>query len=267
MANRSAILLFGGGRMGSALLRGWIAGGIDPGDIAVIEPSPNAALLELAGSGVRLNPPANTARASTIVLAVKPQVVGALAETIHALGDAETMVVSIMAGKTLADLARLCPQSSALVRVHPNLPAAIGCGATAAASVGLSEMQRAFAERLFAAVGAFQWIDEDLLDVVTGLSGSGPAYVFYLAECLTEAGARAGLPRPIAEQLARATIAGAGAMLRQVDRSADDLRRDVTSPAGTTEAGLGVLMADGTLDRLVTDTVAAAAARARDLAG
>jgi pyrroline-5-carboxylate reductase len=270
VTGRHSIALFGGGRMGTAMLRGWLAAGIAPDAVTVIDPAPTASLSALAANaGFRLNAPPAPSPDRAIVLAVKPQKVGELASTLGALAVPGTMVVSIMAGKTLADLARLCPASAAIVRAHPNLPAAVGCGATVAvASAGCNAAQRAFAARLFESIGAFEWIsDEALLDAVTGLSGSGPAYVFYLADCLTVAGIEAGLPAAIAERLARATIAGAGAMLRQDDRRAGDLRRDVTSPAGTTEAGLRVLMADGVLQNLVTRTVAAAAERARELAG
>jgi pyrroline-5-carboxylate reductase len=270
LAIRRSILLFGGGRMGSALVRGWLAGGIAPASINVVDPAPSPALVALAASGgIGLNAPVGPAPEQVVVLAVKPQKAGELADALQGLAAPGTMIVSIMAGKTLGDLERLCPAASAFVRAHPNLPAAIGCGITAAsASAGCSVDQRAFIARLFECVGSFEWLDgEALLDVVTGLSGSGPAYVFYLADCLTLAGIEAGLPAAIAERLARATISGAGAMLRSDGRSAGELRRDVTSPAGTTEAGLRVLMADAALQGLIGRTVAAAIARARALAG
>jgi pyrroline-5-carboxylate reductase len=267
---RNNIILFGGGRMGSALLRGWLASGVDARDINVVDPAPMPELAELAGaSGFALNAPIEARAGQTLVLAVKPQKIAELAAQYGQMAGEDTLIVSIMAGKTLADLARLFPRTSSFVRAMPNLPAAVSRGAAvAAASGGCTPARRASAERLLGSTGTLEWLDaEALIDAATGVSGSGPAYFFYLCDCLTEAGLAAGLPYPIAERLARQTIAGAGEMLRVSEKSAEQLRRDVTSPAGTTEAGLKVLMADGLVAGLIERTVAATTARARELAG
>ncbi len=252
------------------MLRGWLAAGVSPNAVTVIDPAP-AAELEAFRTEARfaLNRPPVASAGQVLVLAVKPQMAGELADTFRALMQADTLVLSIMAGKTLSDLAQLCPGAGAIVRAMPNLPAAVGAGATVGViSAGATAEQRATAEKLLGSTGAFEWLaDEVLIDAATGLSGSGPAYLFYLADCLTDAGVAAGLPRDVAERLARATIAGAGEMLRVSEKSAAELRRDVTSPAGTTEAGLRVFMKDDILQDLVTGTVRAAADRARELAG
>ncbi|WP_346344638.1 pyrroline-5-carboxylate reductase [Sphingomonas sp. dw_22] len=262
------MILFGGGRMGSALLHGWLAGGIDARDVHVVDPSPAPELEAWArDAGFALNAPVEACSGQTLVLAVKPQKIAGLAAQHGAVAGGDTLVVSIMAGKTIANLAELFPGASSFVRAMPNLPAAVGRGATVAvASGGCPAPHRALAERLLGSSGTLEWLDDEgLIDAATGVSGSGPAYIFHLCDCLTTAGVAAGLPHPIAERLARQTIAGAGEMLRVSDKSAERLRRDVTSPAGTTEAGLKVLMADGLLAGLVERTVAATTARAREL--
>jgi pyrroline-5-carboxylate reductase len=256
--------------MGSALLRGWLSSGIEAGDINVVDPYPSPELDALAReAGFAVNAPIIARAGQTLVLAVKPQKIAELATEQAALAGGDTLIVSIMAGKTIDNLAQLFPRSASFVRAMPNLPAAVGRGATVAvASSGCTPAHRDLAERLLGSSGTLEWLeDEALIDAATGVSGSGPAYLFYLCDCLTEAGLAAGLPYPIAERLARQTIAGAGEMLRVSEKSAEQLRRDVTSPAGTTEAGLKVLMADGLLAGLVDRTVAAAAGRARELAG
>jgi pyrroline-5-carboxylate reductase len=265
-----SIILFGGGRMGLAMLRGWINAGVRPDAISVIDPAPTADLLALREeAGFALNPPIAASSGQILVLAIKPQKVGELSATLRMLALPDTMVISIMAGKTIENLESLCPGAAGIVRAMPNLPAAVGAGATVGvAGRGLTSSCRTAAERLLATFGAFEWLDDEaLVDAATGLSGSGPAYLFYLADCMTRAGVGAGLPAAIAERLARATITGAGEMLRQSATSAADLRRDVTSPAGTTEAGLKVWMGNGTLEQLLADTVRAATERARELAG
>jgi pyrroline-5-carboxylate reductase len=235
----------------------------------VIDPAPSDALrADAARAGFALNPPTPGRRADVVVLAVKPQKVAEVQEDVARSADAATLIVSIMAGKTLAGLAGLFPASGRIVRAMPNLPAAVGRGMTVAvAAAACSDEDRALAERLLAGTGAFEWLDDEgLMDAATGLSGSGPAYVFYLAECLTAAGVAQGFGPEQAARLARLTITGAGELLALSDQSAASLRSDVTSPAGTTEAGLRVLMADGLMEDLVTRTVAAAARRARELA-
>jgi pyrroline-5-carboxylate reductase len=265
-----AILLFGGGRMGLALARGWVDARFDPAAINIVDPAPNDELLSFVHERrCRLNERPAAQPGQVIVLAVKPQVVADLDVSIAAAAAPDTLLVSIMAGKTIADLGRLCPDISALVRAAPNLPAAVGRSMTVAiAGTDCSAEQQALAEKLLSATGSLEWFDdESLMDVATALSGSGPGYLFYVVDCLTQAGVAAGLAEPVAERLARMTLAGSGEMLRIGDKSAAELRRNVTSPAGTTEAGLRVLMAEGRLQMLFTETVAAALERSRELAG
>ncbi len=268
-ASGDAILLLGAGRMGSALLRGWLAQGIPATAITVLDPNPDEDLRRLAGrTGLRLNP-AEAGPAGILVVAVKPQMVEAVARDVQARLSGGSLVVSIMAGRTLADLRRLFPAAGAFVRAMPNLAAAVGQGATVAVADPLCPPERVEqAGRLLAAVGGLEWLaDEELVDAATALSGSGPAYVFYLVECLTRAGIGVGLPAEVAERLARATVEGAGALLCETGLPAAELRGNVTSPGGTTQAGLAVLMGGGQLQALVSATVTAAAERARDLGG
>ena len=181
--------------------------------------------------------------------------------------SASTVVVSIMAGRTLHFLAATLDRPCALIRAMPNTPAAIGRGITVAVPRDADAAQRALADRLLAAAGAVEWIDDEaLMDAVTAVSGSGPAYVFLLAETLAEAGVAAGLPVPLAAKLARETVAGAGELLHRSPLAAAVLRENVTSPGGTTAAALAVLMGANGLAALLTRAVAAATARSRELA-
>jgi pyrroline-5-carboxylate reductase len=241
-----------------------------PGAITVIDPAPSPELIaHSAAAGFVVNGPLSARSGQTIVLAVKPQKAAELTSVIRSIVQADTLVISIMAGKTVADLGRLCPCAAALVRAMPNLPASIGHGATVAfAGPGCTDGQRQVATRLLGSTGQLDWLeDETLIDAATGLSGSGPGYLFYIADCLTQAGIAAGLPADVAERLVRATVSGSGELLRLSPKSATELRNDVSSPAGTTLAGLEVLMKNGILQNLSTGTVAAAADRARVLAG
>ncbi len=263
----TAIVLFGGGRMGSALLRGWIASGISPASITVVDPAPSEDLLAFGEEmGVAVNGPVEASAEQTLVIAVKPQKVSELS-SIQALIRDDTLIISIMAGKTVSDLYRLFTGTSAFVRAMPNLPAAVGRGATVAYAA-CNPAQKDVATRLLQGCGGLDWLsDERLIDVATGVSGSGPAYLFYLTDCLAHAGVAAGLPADVAERLARATVTGAGEMLRQSPKTAAELRDEVTSPGGTTQAGLRILMRDEVLQDLMTGTVAAAVHRSRELAG
>lgn len=268
------ILLLGAGRMGGAMLRGWLAQGVPASAIAVADPSPAPDLVELAvRTGIRLNPadgaPVDTAPVDTLVVAVKPQMVESAAEGVQAMLASQTLVLSIMAGKTLADLRRLFPSAGSVVRAMPNLPAAVGRGATVAvAEPGCPADRRERAAALLTAVGSLEWLaDEALVDAATALSGSGPAYVFYLVECLTRAGTEVGLPADVSERLARATVEGAGALMGATGQPAAELRAGVTSPGGTTAAGLSKLMADDHLQTLLNATLRAAAQRAAELGG
>ena len=259
------LVLVGAGKMGSAMLEGWLALGLDPARIAVLEPNPSDEIATLAARGVRVNQ--SIKQASVIVIAIKPQDAATVAPTLKPLVNATTLVVSIMAGKTLGFLESALP--CAIVRAMPNTPAAIGRGITVAVpNAEVTQDQRALADKLLGAVGAVEWVeDESLLDAVTAVSGSGPAYVFLLAESLARAGAAAGLPADLAARLARATVAGSGELLHQSRLDAATLRQNVTSPGGTTAAALGVLMANDGLDPLMQKAIAAATKRSRELAG
>jgi pyrroline-5-carboxylate reductase len=269
LLNNRRIVLVGAGKMGGALLEGWIGLGVDPARVAVIEPQPAAAITALAARGLCINPDVAPDRPDAIVIAVKPQIAPQLMASVAALTAPSTVVVSVMAGRTIAFLAGRLPDDTAVIRAMPNTPAAIGRGITVAVpNSHVSMAQRELADTLLAATGAVEWInDEMLMDAVTAVSGSGPAYVFLLAESLARAGEKAGLPAPLAARLARATVAGSGELLHRSQADAATLRQNVTSPGGTTAAALDVLMAPDGLDALMECAVAAAAKRGRELAG
>jgi pyrroline-5-carboxylate reductase len=263
------VVLIGAGKMGGALLQGWIGLGVDPACIVVIEPQPAASIAALSARRVRINPDPASICPDAIVIAVKPQIAAEIMPNIAALMSPATVVVSIMAGRTIAFLAGALPHNAAVVRAMPNTPAAIGRGITVAvANSRVSSVQRQRADALLRATGAVEWIDDEaLMDVVTAVSGSGPAYVFLLAESLARAGEKAGLPAELAMRLARATVAGSGELLHRSSVDAAVLRQNVTSPGGTTAAALDVLMAHGGLDLLMERAIAAATRRSRELAG
>ena len=267
-----SIALVGAGKMGGAMLQGWFALGLDGKATLVIDPYPSAELKELCGRhGARINPPAGEfASPEVLVLAVKPQTLDAAAPDIAPLVGPGTLIVSIMAGKTIDNIKSRIPAARAVVRAMPNTPAAVGRGITgAAANEAVTQAQRETTAALLSAIGRFEWVaNESLIDAVTALSGSGPAYVFYLAECMAKAGVAAGLPADLAERLARATVEGAGELMhRDAAMSPEQLRRNVTSPGGTTAAALDVLMAPDGLEPLMTRAIAAAHQRAHDLSG
>ena len=268
--NIGILALVGAGKMGGAMLEGWLALGLDPRNVVVIEPQPSPEMIALSQKGIALNPPTGAvSNIATVVLAVKPQVASDVMSSVAASVGLGTLVLSIMAGKTLSFLQSAMP-NAAIVRAMPNTPAAIGRGITVAvpnAAVTAEQKQRA--HDLLAASGAVEWIsDESLMDAVTAVSGSGPAYVFLLAEALARAGVAAGLPEGLAATLARETVAGAGELLHRSSLDAATLRKNVTSPAGTTAAALDVLLRDdGGLDPLMREAVAAATKRSRELAG
>jgi pyrroline-5-carboxylate reductase len=265
-----AIVLVGAGKMGGAMLEGWLALGLDPKRVVVIEPQPAPDIRALGERGVRVNPASGTVgAAAAIVIAVKPQVAPDVVPTLAPYLGPATVTVSIMAGRTLDFLQQALPASAAVIRAMPNTPAAIGRGITVAVpNAQVSPAQRALVDSLLSATGAVEWIgDEALMDAVTALSGSGPAYVFLLAEVMAHAGAAAGLPADLAERLARATVAGSGELMHRSPLDAATLRQNVTSPGGTTAAALHVLMAQDGLAPLLTAAIAAAAKRSRELAG
>jgi pyrroline-5-carboxylate reductase len=263
------ILLVGAGRMGYALLRGWLAQGVAKSRVIVLEPSPQAEVAEfLKDAGIGSEVPAPP---DVIVLAVKPQVMDQVAAAVAPLAGEQTAILSIAAGRTTASLAAHFGHDAAIVRAMPNLAPAIGRGISALyASRSVTPRQAELCEALMKAAGETVWLAEEAqMDAVTGVSGSGPAYVFLLAESLAKAGEAAGLPPELAAKLARATVSGAGELLHQAKETPAELRDSVTSPAGTTEAALRILMGqadgDGPMDILLRDAVAAATHRAREL--
>ncbi|MFO1129652.1 MAG: pyrroline-5-carboxylate reductase [Rhodospirillales bacterium] len=263
------IILVGCGNMGGALLAGWLDRGIPPASVHVVEPAIGHLGRLPAGVGSSADAAAAPAVADAVVLAVKPQLLADVAPAYADRARGGSLILSIAAGRTLASLAGWLGAGTAIVRAMPNTPAAIGRGiSVAVASAGVDPGQRRLADELLAAAGEVAWVDDEaLIDAVTAVSGSGPAYVFLLAECLTDAGIEVGLSPALAARLARATVAGAGELLHRAEEPAAELRRRVTSPGGTTEAALAVLMAADGLAPLFIRAVAAAAARARTLAG
>jgi pyrroline-5-carboxylate reductase len=258
------IVLAGAGKMGGAMLTGWLAGGLDPKRVIVVEPYPSDEIKALTAKGVHLNPAA--VAADTLVVAVKPQTFREAGPMLKPFVGASTLVVSIMAGTKIAALEEVC--GGMAVRAMPNTPAAIGRGITVAVPArSVSAAQRATADALLRATGSVEWVeDERLMDAVTAVSGSGPAYVFLLAEELARAGVEAGLPAELATKLARETVAGSGELLHRSDQPAATLRQNVTSPGGTTAAALEVLMARDGLQPLMIRAIAAATKRSIELA-
>jgi pyrroline-5-carboxylate reductase len=261
------IALAGAGKMGGAMLTGWLAQGLDPRRVVVIEPSPSQEINALTARGIRLNPqPKEAGEVDTLVVAVKPQSFREAGAALKSFTGSSTLVVSIMAGIPIAALEAVCGGS--VVRAMPNTPAAIGRGITVAvAAKNVSPSQRAVADALLRATGSVEWVDdENLMDAVTAVSGSGPAYIFLLAEELARAGVEAGLPPELATRLARETVAGSGELLHRSELDSATLRQNVTSPGGTTAAALEVLMGPDGLASLLTRAVAAATRRSRELA-
>jgi pyrroline-5-carboxylate reductase len=263
------LVLLGAGKMGSAMLEGWLARGLDPRKLTVIEPQPAKSVKALTRRGVALNPKGKPLSASAVVIAVKPQSAPEAVWALKPYVGPSTFALSIMAGRTLGFLQGAFPPQTAIVRAMPNTPAAIGRGITVACpNRKVSARQRKLASDLLAAMGAVEWVsDEGLMDAVTAVSGSGPAYVFLLAEALAQAGVAAGLPPDLAQELARETVAGSGELLHRSPLDPAVLRQNVTSPGGTTAAALAVLMGQSGLSLVMQNAVAAATARSRELAG
>lgn len=263
------LLLLGCGRMGSALLEGWLTRGLPPAAFTVLEPNPSARLEDLAAQGLRLNTDAPYAPA-VAVLAVKPQIMPAALPRLAGLGDGRTIFMSIAAGTPLRALGAALGEGTPIVRAMPNTPAGVGRGVTAlVANAAVRDEDLRLAETLMQAVGQTVRLEsESQMDAVTALSGSGPAYVFLMIEALAAAGEAEGLGPDLALRLARATVAGAGQLAEAADASPAQLRKDVTSPGGTTAAALKVMMDDRDgLTQLMRRTVRAAAARSRELGG
>lgn len=262
--SRDGLALLGCGHMGSALLAGWLAGGLPPGSVWVAEPRPSD---WLRATGVRLNegmPPAP----AIAVIAVKPQAMADALPALRAFGGGDTLVLTVAAGTRLAAYETALGTGTRIVRAMPNLPASVGRGVTAICGNGAATpADLDLAERLLSAVGQVVRLEgEHQMDAVTALSGSGPGYVFHVIEALAAAGVAAGLPGPMAMTLARGTVAGAGELAHRSPETAAALRRGVTSPGGTTEAGLRVLMDPATgLGPLMARAVLAARDRGREL--
>jgi len=259
------LVLLGCGKMGSALLRGWLDAGLAPRAAHVIEPEPSD---WLKGTGVALNGDLPEAPA-VLVLAVKPQVMAEALPRATGLGGGGTLVVSIAAGTSIRALEEAFGPATPIVRSMPNTPAAVGRGMTAMVpnAAAAEDGRHKLAATLMSAVGEVAYLDrEDQIDAATAVSGSGPAYVFLLIEALAEAGTSEGLAPEVAMKLARATVAGAGMMAATSEEAPGALRLNVTSPAGTTAAALEVLMheEDG-LRQLLRRAVRAAAARSLEL--
>ncbi|MEM9716528.1 MAG: pyrroline-5-carboxylate reductase [Pseudomonadota bacterium] len=265
--NSKGIVLLGCGKMGSAMLAGWLAAGVKPTAISVIEPHPSDWLMTQARLGVSVNetvPPAP----AVVLIAVKPQMMGDALPQILGTGGADTVYLSIAAGTKIAAFEAALGDDKSILRAMPNTPAAVGKGITALiGNAHVSDHQMALGEALLQAIGKTVRLDhEDQMDAVTAVSGSGPAYVFHMIEAMTVAGLAEGLSEELAHELAIATVEGAGALAAQAEDSPSQLRVNVTSPNGTTQAGLEVLMDDDTgLGPLIGRTVRAAAKRSQEL--
>jgi pyrroline-5-carboxylate reductase len=265
------VVLAGAGKMGAALLAGWIERGLQPRDVIIQDPNLAGDAAELVRKyGLKVVPDLGslTSPPSVIVIAVKPQVTDAVFPPLAKRAGPATVAMSIAAGKSIASFERHLPQGTAVVRAMPNTPAAIGRGITGAvANAHVTAQQKDLCQELLAAAGDVVWLkDEALIDAVTAVSGSGPAYVFLMTEALARAGEAAGLDAATSMQLARATVSGAGELMRRSDSDPAALRQNVTSPGGTTAAALSVLMRDEDgLQKLMTEAVLAAQKRGREL--
>ncbi|MCA0399416.1 MAG: pyrroline-5-carboxylate reductase [Proteobacteria bacterium] len=264
------LLVFGAGKMGGAMLDGALKAGWPASLISVIDPHPSDALRnEAQRKGFALNPTTQTP-AKLVLLAIKPQMLDSAAAALATCVTPETVLVSVLAGKSVADLKARLPALSRIVRAMPNTPAAIGRGITGAyADNALAESEKTLVSALLKTTGRVEWLtSEAQIDCVTAVSGSGPAYVFFLVEALAKAGEQIGLPADLAMRLARATIEGAGElMFQETATSPATLRQNVTSPGGTTAAALEILMGPEGLEKLMAQTVKAAHARAKALSG
>lgn len=265
------LVLVGAGKMGGAMLAGWLAAGTDADSILVIDPNPSVELLDMvAKTGIHhAEAVTDGVKAGVLLVALKPQVMADVLPALAPAVDADTLVISVAAGTPVAAF-RKAFGDVAIVRVMPNTPSQVGRGMSVAyANDRTDGAQRAIVDRLLTAIGASDWIEhEEQIDAVTAVSGSGPAYVFYLVEAMAAAGVKAGLPEDLAMRIARQTVCGAGELLYRSDLPAAELRQNVTSPNGTTAAALAVLMApESGLQPVMDKAVAAARKRSQELAG
>jgi pyrroline-5-carboxylate reductase len=271
LADVGPLLLVGAGKMGGALLQGWLDGGLPSDAVTLLDPAPGGEIVGLVDeSGLRLNPDlGGLTPPDIVILAIKPQTMAEVLPGLAAFARGGSTFLSIAAGQTIADIERGLGCEARIVRAMPNTPAAIGAGISVlVANDRVPAPTRAAAEALMASVGPVRWIDDEgLMDAVTAVSGSGPAYVFHLVECMAAAGLAAGLPADLAAVLARQTVVGSGALLGASTLTPETLRRNVTSPGGTTAAALEVLMAPDGLEALMTRAIAAARRRGEELGG
>ena len=264
------LLVIGCGQMGGALLRGWLLKGLSPDIVHIVDPQINKVCPPEALQASRyksLDEVPNDLSPRVALLAVKPQMMGAVLPAFGHLVGMETLVLSIAAGTRMSYLQNEIGGAPKIIRAMPNTPSAIGKGvAVLVANDACVEADRELASALLSVSGEVYWIeDESLLDAVTGLSGSGPAYVFHLVEAMTAGGVAAGLEPELAEALARRTVIGAGALLEAREDSSEQLRKNVTSPKGTTEAALNIIMKDGAFERLMCKAILAATKRGKEL--
>ncbi len=272
MTDHPTLLLAGCGKMGSAMLQGWIEDGLPPENACIVEPSEN--IREHLTSELGVKTAGNVSAFSevepdVVILAVKPQAMDGVVPDYSIFVRTGTAFLSIAAGKPIGYFETRLGEEAAIVRAMPNTPAAVGRGITVCcANAQVADAQKSLCQTLLEAVGVVEWVeDEGLIDAVTALSGGGPAYVFLLTESLAEAGEKAGLPRDLARRLARETVSGAGELMRLADDEPETLRKNVTSPGGTTAEALQVLMDPDTgWQSIVNDAIAAATRRSRELA-
>lgn len=268
----TSLLLIGCGKMGSAMLEGWLEQGIPAQNITLVEPNMDLAK-SLAGkygvwAATGVNDLSTRFSADVVVLAVKPQVMEIVLPPYKKLVDQNPVFLSIAAGKTLQNFQDILGPDAAVVRAMPNTPASVGRGITVGCpNENVTDKQKALCDKLLSAVGLVEWVDNEAdMDAVTAVSGSGPAYIFLLAEAMGYAGRMAGLNPEMSDRLARATVAGAGELLHQSNEAASTLRENVTSPGGTTAAALEVLMGENGMKELMTKAIDAATKRSRELA-
>ncbi|MEX3014433.1 pyrroline-5-carboxylate reductase [Gymnodinialimonas hymeniacidonis] len=261
--NARGLVMLGCGKMGSAMLQGWLAGGLRADAVYVIDPNPSD---WVQSSGVQINAdlPENPA---VLMIAVKPQMMEEALPQAARFGGGETLILSVAAGTPIQTYERAFGESTRVVRSMPNTPAAVGKGITAiVGNADATAEDLDLAENMLSTIGqVVRLTTEAQIDAVTGISGSGPAYIFYMIDTLAAAARAEGLPEDMAMQLAKATVAGAGVLAEEADETPEQLRINVTSPNGTTQAGLEVLMGENGLAPLMRRTVAAATARSREL--
>ena len=264
----NSILVVGGGNMGGALMGGWLKNGVGASQICVLDPGPSQAMKNMfAQHGIDHQENIDgIAIPDVLVVAVKPQIMANVLKSIKNIVGENTLVISVAAGTRLAFMRKYLGKN-AMVRAMPNTPALVGRGITVACANGeVSDIQRLHATNLLGATGSIEWVeDEELMDAVTAVSGSGPAYVFHLAEALGDAAIGAGLPEELARKLALETVAGAGEMMLQSQLPPSQLRENVTSPGGTTQAALSILMSEDGFPQLLKRAVEAATKRSREL--